>query len=179
MLVPAARLLFGPQTELRSIGYPQNDIQGGSGVPCQVSMALFIVSGGSLVRLREYFREGNMRSWVCSQGRHAVGAERKRDVLAVRRVRRSYGEALGRIVADRCRGARAQARALLNRLRASNHRALVMARTRAQAGMSTAEYAVGTIAACAFAGLLYKIVTSPDVRKMLTDIIGRALRLAG
>ncbi|MFC4529765.1 DUF4244 domain-containing protein [Sphaerisporangium dianthi] len=54
-----------------------------------------------------------------------------------------------------------------------------MARLRAQAGMSTAEYAVGTIAACAFAGLLFKIVSSPEVRKMLSDLIGRALKIAG
>ncbi|MEO3811329.1 DUF4244 domain-containing protein [Sphaerisporangium sp. B11E5] len=65
------------------------------------------------------------------------------------------------------------------RLEVSGRGVLVMARTRGEAGMSTAEYAVGTIAACAFAGLLYKIVTSPEVRKMLTEILGRALRLAG
>jgi hypothetical protein len=46
-------------------------------------------------------------------------------------------------------------------------------------GMSTAEYAVGTVAAAAFAGLLFKIVTSPEVRRMLVGIIHRALSLAG
>lgn len=46
-------------------------------------------------------------------------------------------------------------------------------------GMSTAEYAVGTVAAAAFAGLLYKIVTSPDVRRMLLDIIHRSLSMVG
>lgn len=46
-------------------------------------------------------------------------------------------------------------------------------------GMSTAEYAVGTVAAAAFAGLLFKIVTSPEVRQMLLAIIHRALNLAG
>jgi hypothetical protein len=45
--------------------------------------------------------------------------------------------------------------------------------------MSTAEYAVGTVAAAAFAGLLFKIVTSPEVRKMLLAIIHRALTLVG
>ncbi|WP_242454782.1 DUF4244 domain-containing protein [Bailinhaonella thermotolerans] len=45
--------------------------------------------------------------------------------------------------------------------------------------MSTAEYAVGTIAACGFAALLFKILTSPEVRKMLSDLIRRALSLAG
>ncbi|MBT2206812.1 MULTISPECIES: DUF4244 domain-containing protein [Actinomadura] len=46
-------------------------------------------------------------------------------------------------------------------------------------GMSTAEYAVGTIAAAAFAGLLFKIVTSSEVKDMLTGIIEKALQLAG
>ncbi|MFI0449122.1 DUF4244 domain-containing protein [Actinomadura sp. 6N118] len=44
-------------------------------------------------------------------------------------------------------------------------------------GMSTAEYAVGTVAAAAFAGLLFKVVTSPDVRTLLLGIIKRALQL--
>ncbi|WP_311132186.1 DUF4244 domain-containing protein [Nonomuraea gerenzanensis] len=43
-------------------------------------------------------------------------------------------------------------------------------------GMSTAEYAVGTIAACAFAALLYKVVSSPEVQEMLTSLIDRALK---
>ncbi|HEU5155999.1 MAG TPA: DUF4244 domain-containing protein [Streptosporangiaceae bacterium] len=46
-------------------------------------------------------------------------------------------------------------------------------------GMSTAEYAVGTVAAAAFAGLLFKIVTSPEVRTLLSGIIRKALQLAG
>lgn len=47
------------------------------------------------------------------------------------------------------------------------------------AGMSTAEYAVGTVAAAAFAGLLFKIVTSPEMRTLLSGIIRKALQLAG
>ncbi|NRQ40213.1 DUF4244 domain-containing protein [Nonomuraea sp. NN258] len=43
-------------------------------------------------------------------------------------------------------------------------------------GMSTAEYAVGTIAACAFAALLFKVVSSPEVQEMLTALIDRALK---
>jgi hypothetical protein len=42
-------------------------------------------------------------------------------------------------------------------------------------GMSTAEYAVGTIAACAFAALLFKIVSSKEVQEMLTALVSRAL----
>ena len=41
--------------------------------------------------------------------------------------------------------------------------------------MSTAEYAVGTIAACGFAAVLYKIVTSGAVRTALTGVIVKAL----
>jgi TRAP-type uncharacterized transport system fused permease subunit len=70
-------------------------------------------------------------------------------------------------------------RAWQDRVRASARGLAIVARTRSEAGMSTAEYAVGTIAACAFAGLLFKIVSSPEVRKMLSDIISRALKLAG
>jgi len=51
--------------------------------------------------------------------------------------------------------------------------------TRRDAGMATAEYAVATVAAAAFAGLLFKIVTSGDVRALVLDIINRALNLAG
>ncbi|MEO3799732.1 DUF4244 domain-containing protein [Nonomuraea sp. B1E8] len=46
-------------------------------------------------------------------------------------------------------------------------------------GMSTAEYAVGTIAACAFAALLFKVVSSPEVQEMLTSLIDRALKTTG
>jgi len=42
------------------------------------------------------------------------------------------------------------------------------------AGMSTAEYAVGTVAACGFAGLLLKILTSDQVRSLLSGVISRA-----
>jgi hypothetical protein len=44
------------------------------------------------------------------------------------------------------------------------------------AGMNTAEYAVGTIAAVAFAGVLYKVLTSSSVQAALTAIVHRALR---
>ncbi|MGH3661540.1 MAG: DUF4244 domain-containing protein [Micromonosporaceae bacterium] len=49
-------------------------------------------------------------------------------------------------------------------------------RFREDAGMSTAEYAVGTIAAVAFAGVLFKVVSSPAVHSALTAIIQRALQ---
>lgn len=42
-------------------------------------------------------------------------------------------------------------------------------------GMTTAEYAVGLIAAVAFAGILYKVVTGGTVLTALTTIVKRAL----
>ncbi|WP_246062457.1 DUF4244 domain-containing protein [Haloactinospora alba] len=44
--------------------------------------------------------------------------------------------------------------------------------------MSTAEYAVGTAAAVAFAAVLFTILTSDDIRAELTRIIIDALRTA-
>jgi hypothetical protein len=46
------------------------------------------------------------------------------------------------------------------------------------AGMTTAEYAVGTVAACGFGGVLYKLLTSEAVVSLLSDIIKRALTLS-
>jgi hypothetical protein len=46
---------------------------------------------------------------------------------------------------------------------------------RGDAGMTTAEYAVGTVAATAFAVILYKIVTGGQVTTLLTGIVKRAL----
>jgi hypothetical protein len=43
-------------------------------------------------------------------------------------------------------------------------------------GMTTAEYAVGTLAAVAFAGLLLKVLTSSSVQAALAAMIQRALR---
>ena len=45
-------------------------------------------------------------------------------------------------------------------------------------GMTTAEYAVGTVAACGFAGVLFKLLTSDSVVRMLKDIVERALTIA-
>ena len=43
-----------------------------------------------------------------------------------------------------------------------------------EAGMTTAEYAVGTVAACGFAGVLYKVVTSPTVLDVMKSVITKA-----
>lgn len=44
-----------------------------------------------------------------------------------------------------------------------------------ETGMTTAEYAVGTLAAAAFGGILFAIVTGDSVTNALTQIIERAL----
>jgi hypothetical protein len=46
------------------------------------------------------------------------------------------------------------------------------------AGMTTAEYAVGTVAACGFGGILYKVVTSPEILGLLRDVIASAFHLS-
>ena len=43
------------------------------------------------------------------------------------------------------------------------------------AGMSTVEYAVGTVVAAAFAAVLYKIVTGDSVVAGLTSLVNSAL----
>ncbi|MBY6366975.1 DUF4244 domain-containing protein [Rhodococcoides corynebacterioides] len=45
-------------------------------------------------------------------------------------------------------------------------------------GMSTAEYAIGTIAAAAFGAVLYTVVTGDSIVAALTGIIDRALQTA-
>ena len=44
-----------------------------------------------------------------------------------------------------------------------------------ESGMSTVEYAIGTVAAAAFGAILYTVVTGDSIVNALTNIIGRAL----
>lgn len=44
-----------------------------------------------------------------------------------------------------------------------------------ESGMSTVEYAIGTIAAAAFGAILYGVVTGDSIVGALTNIISRAL----
>ncbi|MGF0171161.1 DUF4244 domain-containing protein [Streptomyces sp. NPDC002285] len=60
---------------------------------------------------------------------------------------------------------RARMRALVCRMRAA----------RRDAGMVTSEYAMGIVAAVAFAVVLYKVVTSGQVSAQLQDIVKQAL----
>ncbi|WP_159850758.1 DUF4244 domain-containing protein [Nocardia sp. CY41] len=54
-------------------------------------------------------------------------------------------------------------------------RARVLRAAVAEDGMSTAEYAIGTIAAAAFGAVLYGVVTGDSIVNALTKIIDRAL----
>jgi uncharacterized membrane protein YdjX (TVP38/TMEM64 family) len=44
-----------------------------------------------------------------------------------------------------------------------------------ETGMSTVEYAIGTIAAAAFGAILYTVITGDSIVSALTNIITRAL----
>lgn len=44
-----------------------------------------------------------------------------------------------------------------------------------ESGMSTVEYAIGTIAAAAFGAILYTVVTGDSIVSALTNLIARAL----
>jgi hypothetical protein len=76
-------------------------------------------------------------------------------------------------------GARAGAlpalRAALTRVRRLSRRVRVVG----EAGMTTAEYAIGTLAACGFAALLVTILRGGVVQGLLLGIIKRALALGG
>ncbi|PZU49230.1 MAG: DUF4244 domain-containing protein [Arsenicicoccus sp.] len=56
--------------------------------------------------------------------------------------------------------------------------ALRRLRERGDAGMTTAEYAVGTIAACAFAAVLMAILQSGGVKGVVTSVITTALSVS-
>ena len=53
-------------------------------------------------------------------------------------------------------------------------RARMMRLAASDAGMTTAEYAVGTVAACGFGGLLYKLLTNDATLSLLSQVISKA-----
>jgi Flp pilus assembly pilin Flp len=55
---------------------------------------------------------------------------------------------------------------------------LLRARLRDDSGMSTVEYAIGTLAAAAFAAVLYAVVTGDSIVTALTGLVQRALQVA-
>ncbi len=54
----------------------------------------------------------------------------------------------------------------------------IIRRIRSEDGMSTAEYAIGTVAACGLGGILVEIITSDAMQKTLTEMINKALGAA-
>ena len=56
---------------------------------------------------------------------------------------------------------------------------VLRARLLAERGAATAEYAIATLAAVGFAGLLVVILRSDEVRGMLTDVVRQALAIPG
>ena len=57
-------------------------------------------------------------------------------------------------------------------------RALLAGGDTSEAGMTSAEYAVGTVAACGFGGVLYKVVTNDSIMKLLANMIAKAFKLS-
>lgn len=51
----------------------------------------------------------------------------------------------------------------------------VRALRREDDGMATAEYAVGTVAACGMAGVLYQVITSDAITGLLSGLLEKAL----
>jgi hypothetical protein len=62
---------------------------------------------------------------------------------------------------------------VVNMIRETKTRLMVLLAD--DAGMSTVEYAIGTIAAAAFGAILYTVVTGDSIVTALTNIINRAL----
>lgn len=56
---------------------------------------------------------------------------------------------------------------------------LLRVRRSLDSGMTTAEYAVGTLAACGFAALLVSILRGSAVKDLLLALVTRALALGG
>lgn len=65
------------------------------------------------------------------------------------------------------------------RARARRGAARLLLGIRDDEGAATAEYAIATMAAVGFAGLLVVILRSDEVRGILTDLVRRALTFAG
>ena len=63
----------------------------------------------------------------------------------------------------------------LRQCRSALARRWARVRATGEAGMSTAEYAVGTVAACAFAAILYRVVTGGSIVDALGRLIDSAL----
>ena len=67
----------------------------------------------------------------------------------------------------------------MQQVRTASRRAVLRLRSSGEAGMTTAEYAVGTLAAVAFAAVLLAVVKSGPVRSALAQVITTALGTGG
>jgi len=68
----------------------------------------------------------------------------------------------------------------MNRSKKKSPRGLSVAEAlKSDEGAATAEYAIATMAAVGFAGLLVVIMRGDEVREMLTDLVRRALTFEG
>jgi hypothetical protein len=89
-------------------------------------------------------------------------------------VQRGGRAGLGRVL-QRGRAALAAARGSVRRLRPALVRASARV-CRDDRGMSTVEYAIGTLAAAAFAAVLYAVVSGDSIVTALTGLVQRALQ---
>ncbi|MBK5238470.1 MAG: DUF4244 domain-containing protein [Actinomycetales bacterium] len=62
---------------------------------------------------------------------------------------------------------------------ARNEKSRLWSAIRDDTGSATAEYAIATMAAVGFAGMLVVILRGDEVRTILTDLVRRALTFAG
>jgi len=90
-------------------------------------------------------------------------------------LRRAVHRVLRRALVHRVRTAVLEAILLLAGAASTGRRFGRRATPRGDAGMATAEYAVVTVAAVGFAGLLVALLRSAEVRDLLAGIIRRAL----
>lgn len=60
--------------------------------------------------------------------------------------------------------------------KASIRRAAIADRMHSDDGLSTAEYAVGTVAAAGLGGILIKILTSDEVRNLIWNVVSTAFK---
>jgi hypothetical protein len=74
-------------------------------------------------------------------------------------------------------GQKSLAGRLLATARSRWQQATDVRQTLADRGTATAEYAIATLAACGFGGVLLALLRSSEVKSMLTSVIKRALTI--
>ena len=61
----------------------------------------------------------------------------------------------------------------------ANHNDPHLRRRRSEAGMTTAEYTVGTLGACSFAAVLIKLAQTPWFGDLVKDLLQNVVGIAG